>query len=68
LDDNGKAKKAKQQPAAAHDREFKSFGSTAVARRTQDENEPKEEKKQAVKPTFKGRMNLTKTGDGSDPN
>jgi len=61
LDDEGGSAK-KEQPKAEGGREFISLGSSAKG--AQKPAEEAKEKSEAVKPTFKGKLNLTRTGDG----
>lgn len=76
IDDDGKMKKKNKNTeikksenntisAAAGGREWVNLG--AGARQARDEDDgPREARPAAVKPTFKGRMNLTKTGAAND--
>lgn len=63
LEDDGQPKKDWRNKPSGGDgqREFVNLGSTA---RTGEQRE--ESKREAVKPTFKGRMNLAKTGGQPD--
>jgi len=74
IDDDGKIKKNKNKttvqqetnntPATVGGREWVNLG--AGARERRDDEEVKADRPAAVKPTFKGRMNLTKTGAAAD--
>jgi len=74
IDDDGKIKKNKNKttvqqetnntPAIVGGREWVNLG--AGARERRDDEEVRADRPAAVKPTFKGRMNLTKTGASAD--
>merc|ERR1712194_952499 len=74
IDDDGKIKKNKNKttvqqesnstPASGGGREWVNLG--AGARERRDDEELKADRPAAVKPIFKGRMNLTKTGAAAD--
>lgn len=63
LEEDGSSKKKDIRPKGDGHREFVNLGSQA---KTGQEEEQKTTKKEAVKPTFRGKLNLTKTGGNID--
>ena len=69
LDDDGQKKEGRRAPAGIEgQKEFVNLGSQAKPAHGHDKEKEREEKKEAVKPTFKGKLNLTKTGGQPDDN
>lgn len=58
MDDEGKEKKELKRNTTEGGREFINLGSTSRAAG----HDKEESKREAVKPTFRGKLNLTKTG------
>jgi len=66
LEDDGSLKKKDgRKPAEGGQKEFVNLGSSARPARDQEE-EKTEKRVPGVKPTFKGKLNLTRTGAGAD--
>jgi hypothetical protein len=64
LDDSGKGGNAQAKRTQDGQRDFVNLGSSTKPRHDNEEQKEHVPSKVAVKPTFKGKANLTKTGGG----